>query len=112
MNRRIFTTLFVGLLAVALSVSAITPSDDLLIAGAARTNTWRSDLYINNPGQSRVVVNVMWLIRDQANPMPATEISARMPRIVQRGARLMVDPLCGLVRWAGATTNCRRLGGR
>ena len=73
MKHRMTTTLFVGLLAVAVSVPAITPSEDLLIAGAARSNRWRSDLYINNPGQSRVEVDVMWLIRDQANPDPTAK---------------------------------------
>ncbi len=72
MSYRKITTLFIGLLVVAASVSAITPGDDLLIAGAARTNRWHSDLYINNPGDSRVEVDVMWLIRDQTNPNPTT----------------------------------------
>ncbi len=72
MNYRKITTLFIGLLVVAASVSAITPGEDLLIAGAARTNRWHSDLYINNPGDSRVEVDVMWLIRDQTNPTPTT----------------------------------------
>ena len=73
MNYRKITTLFIGVLVVATSVWAITPGDDLLIAGAARVNGWQSDLYINNPGDSRVTVNVMWLIRNQANPTPTTK---------------------------------------
>ena len=60
-------------LLTASSVFAISPSDDLLIAGAARTNTWRADLYINNPGETLVSVDVMWLERGQANPNPVTE---------------------------------------
>jgi hypothetical protein len=58
---------------IASSVIAISPSDDLLIAGAARTNRWKTDLYINNPGAVDVSVDVMWLERGQANPNPVTE---------------------------------------
>ena len=38
------------LLVTATPSPAITPSDDLLIAGAARTRLWVDDLYISNPG--------------------------------------------------------------
>jgi hypothetical protein len=54
-------------------VFAISPSNDLLIAGAARTGRWRADLYINNPGETLVSVDVMWLERGQANLNPVTE---------------------------------------
>jgi hypothetical protein len=57
---------------MASSAIAISPSDDLLIAGAARTNRWKTDLYINNPGSVDVSVSVMWLERGQANPNPVT----------------------------------------
>jgi hypothetical protein len=57
-------------MAFASSVLAIAPGDDLLIAGAARTNRWHSDLYINNAGTTTVSVDVLWLERDQANPNP------------------------------------------
>lgn len=60
------------LLVTATPSPAITPSDDLLIAGAARTSLWIDDLYINNPGDSPVTVNVMWLVRNQANLNPET----------------------------------------
>jgi ketosteroid isomerase-like protein len=59
-------------LLAASSVFAIDPGDDLLIAGAARTNRWIADLYINNPGATTVSVDVMWLERGQANPDPVT----------------------------------------
>ena len=72
MNRSPLTLAVLALLAAS-SALAISPSDDLLIAGAARTNRWRSDLYINNPGATTVSVDVMWLVRDQANPNPETE---------------------------------------
>ena len=60
------------LLVTATPSPAITPSDDLLIAGAARTRLWVDDLYISNPGESPVTVNVMWLVRNQANLDPET----------------------------------------
>jgi len=52
------------------AVLAIAPGDDLLIAGAARTTKWHSDLYINNAGTTTVSVDVLWMVRDQANPNP------------------------------------------
>lgn len=72
MNRSTITIACIALL-TASSVFAISPGNDLLIAGAARTNTWRADLYINNPGETLVSVDVMWLERGQANPNPVTE---------------------------------------
>ncbi|MFC2144073.1 hypothetical protein ACFLQM_00090 [Acidobacteriota bacterium] len=69
--RRFFCSLVCcTLLATVQPTFAITPSDDLLIAGAARTRLWVDDLYISNPGTSPVTVDVMWLIRNQANPDP------------------------------------------
>ncbi len=70
MNARKTIVLCLGLLIAASSVQAIAPSDDLLIAGAARTNRWHADLYINNAGATTVSVSVHWLERNQANPMP------------------------------------------
>lgn len=72
-------TLFVVALLAASSAFAISPSDDLLIAGAARTNRWRADMYVNNPGATTVSVDVMWLERDQANPSPETATFAVGP---------------------------------
>ena len=72
MNRRILTIACLGLMAFASSVLAIAPGDDLLIAGAARTNRWHSDLYINNAGTTTVSGEVLWLERDQANPNPVS----------------------------------------
>ena len=72
MNRRILGIVCLGLMAVASSVLAIAPGDDLLIAGAARTNRWHSDLYINNAGSTTVSVDVLWLEQNQANPNPVS----------------------------------------
>jgi len=71
MHRSIITFVFLVLFAAS-SVLAISPSDDLLIAGAARTNTWTADLYINNPGATGVTVEVWWLNRkpELTNPAP------------------------------------------
>ncbi len=70
MNRRTFTLACLILTIAAPTVLAISPGADLLIAGAARTNRWHSDLYINNAGATTVSVEVFWLVRDQANPNP------------------------------------------
>jgi hypothetical protein len=62
--------LCLGMMLAASSVVAITPGDDLLIPGAARTNRWHTDLLINNAGATTVSVDVLWLVRDQPNPTP------------------------------------------
>jgi hypothetical protein len=72
MHRTIIACFVIALLATS-SALAISPSDDLLIAAAARTNRWTADMYIVNPGNTSVTVDVMWLERDQANPNPQTE---------------------------------------
>lgn len=62
----------IAVVALAAPAFAITPGDDLLIAGAARTPDWVSDLYINNPGATTVQVQLFWLERnpETANPDP------------------------------------------
>jgi hypothetical protein len=72
MNARTATVICIALLLAASSALAIVPGDDLLIPGAARTNRWRTDLLINNAGTSNVSVDVLWLVRDQPNPNPAS----------------------------------------
>ena len=73
MQRSIITFAFLVLFAAS-SVLAISPSDDLLIAGAARTPKWTADLYINNPGATGVTVEISWFHRDTSltNPAPAS----------------------------------------
>ncbi len=71
--RRLITLIVCVAMLPASSVFAISASDDLLIAAAARTNRWTADLYINNPGATDATVDVMWLERGQANPNPQTE---------------------------------------
>jgi hypothetical protein len=70
MDRRTFTLACLVLMVAAPMVLAISPGTDLLIAGAARTSRWHSDLYINNAGATTVSAEVFWLERDQANPDP------------------------------------------
>jgi hypothetical protein len=72
MQRTTFRLVLLVLLVTASQVSAITPGSDLIIPGAARTGPWVDDLYINNPGSSRVSVEVFWLERGQANPSPVS----------------------------------------
>jgi len=73
MKRRILTLASVVLMTAAQSALAISPGSDLLIAGAARTKNWHSDLYINNAGATTVTVEVFWLVRNQANPNPVSQ---------------------------------------
>jgi len=70
MFARKIAIVFVTLVLATSVIFAIAPGDDLLIAGAARTNRWHSDLLINNAGTTTVAVDVLWLVRDQANPNP------------------------------------------
>jgi hypothetical protein len=70
MNRRTLALACLVVTIAAPAVLAISPGTDLLIAGAVRTPHWRSDLYINNAGATTVSVDVLWLVRDQANPDP------------------------------------------
>lgn len=72
MKRFLTMAACVAALLSAASAAAITPGNDLLIAGAARAQPWVDDLYINNPGSVTVSVDVMWLVRGQANPTPDT----------------------------------------
>ncbi len=72
MHRSTITFVFLAIFAAS-SVLAISPSDDLLIAGAARTADWTADLYINNAGATGVTVEVWWLNRDQSITNPAPE---------------------------------------
>jgi hypothetical protein len=72
MKTKTLIAIGLGVMLAASSALAITPSDDLLIAGAARTRLWVDDLYINNPSASTVDVEVFWLERGQANPDPVS----------------------------------------
>jgi hypothetical protein len=72
MHRSTITFVFLALF-MASSALAISPGDDLLIAGAARTPSWTADLYINNPGATGVTVQVWWLNRDPSITNPAAE---------------------------------------
>jgi hypothetical protein len=69
---RLITVFACFALLTASSALAISPSDDLLIAAAARTSRWTADMYITNTGGTDVTVSVMWLERGQANPTPVT----------------------------------------
>ena len=72
MQRTITHLVLFVVLATAPQALAITPGSDLIVPGAARTGPWVDDLYINNPGSSRVSVEVFWLERGQANPDPVS----------------------------------------
>lgn len=72
MHRSLITFILLAIFAAS-SVLAISPSDDLLIAGAARTADWTADLYINNAGANGVTVELWWLNRDPDLTNPAPE---------------------------------------
>jgi hypothetical protein len=59
-------------LAVALSAAGLSPGDDLLVPGAARTAHWVTDLYLLNPGSHETTVTVYWLVRGRPNPDPSS----------------------------------------
>ena len=54
--RRLITLIVCVAMLTASSIFAISASDDLLIAAAARTSRWTADLYINNPGATDATV--------------------------------------------------------
>lgn len=101
MHRIVCSLVCFILLATAQPVLAITPSNDLLIAGAARTRLWVDDLYISNPGDSPVTVDVMWLVRDQANPAPETRTFDIEPRATLILADVILETF-GMARGSGA----------
>jgi hypothetical protein len=70
---------FITLVFATSAIFAIAPGDDLLIAGAARTNRWHADLYINNAGTTTVSVDVLWLEQNQANPNPESRTFSNGP---------------------------------
>jgi hypothetical protein len=61
------------------SVFAITSGTDLLVPAAARgagvgDSTWVTDLYLLNPGDQAVSVEIFWLDRNRANPLPVSRL--------------------------------------
>jgi hypothetical protein len=51
---------------------ALNSGTDILVPAAGRGDPWRTDLYVMNPGSATVAVTVSWLVRDRANPSPAS----------------------------------------
>jgi hypothetical protein len=52
----------------------LTPGQDVLVPAAARIvdPSWVTDLYVMNPGDATVSVEVFWLVRGQANTNPSS----------------------------------------
>jgi hypothetical protein len=72
-------------IAVAILVSAtpgalaLTGGTDILVPAAARgaglaSSTWITDLYVLNPGEATVAIEIFWLARNQANPSPQGQL--------------------------------------
>jgi hypothetical protein len=73
------------------SLFAITSGTDLLVPAAARgagvgESTWVTDLYLLNPGDQTVSVEIFWLERNRANPSPVSRLFDIAP-----GATLVLD---------------------
>jgi hypothetical protein len=89
------------LLVATTPLFAITPGSDLIIPGAARTALWVDDLYVNNPNDTAVSVEIFWLERGQANPEPDSRVFDISP-----GATLILQDVIlgdfGLERGNGA----------
>jgi len=71
MTRRLLTSIFLIALAAAPAV-ALSPGETLIVPAAGRGAPWGTDLYVMNPGSATVDVTVYWLVRNQANPSPAS----------------------------------------
>ncbi len=89
--RRVTLSLLVAMLAAAPLALALNPGTDLLVAAASRgegqnQSLWRTDLYLFNPGEASVAATVSWLVRNQANPSPASETFTVLP-----GETLVLD---------------------
>jgi hypothetical protein len=63
---------------------ALNGGTDLLVPAAARGagsagSTWITDLYVLNPGDLTVSVEIFWLERNRANPSPPSEVFGIAP---------------------------------
>jgi hypothetical protein len=65
-------TVAVLLVAAPLPIAALTPGTDIIVPAAARGGTWVTDLYVFNPGPDTVNSTISWLVRNRANPYPAS----------------------------------------
>ncbi len=54
------------------SAVALNPGQDIIVPAAGRGGPWVTDLYVMNPGAIPVTGSISWLVRDQANPSPAS----------------------------------------
>jgi len=71
--RRLITSLVaLAMLATAAPVFALNTGTDIIVPAAGRGAPWGTDLYIANPGDMTVTGTVFWLVRNQANPSPAS----------------------------------------
>jgi hypothetical protein len=74
MYRKVLALLVLGMTIGAIPALALSPGQDVLVPAAARIvdPSWVTDLYVMNPGNATVSVEVFWLVRGQANPNPTS----------------------------------------
>lgn len=72
MNRKTFALACLSLLIAASPALALNPGNDVLVPAAVRIANWVTDLYVMNPGNTTVSVEVFWLVRDSDNTAPAS----------------------------------------
>jgi hypothetical protein len=78
MKTKCCIAILLGLCLASSPALALNPDDELWVPAAARgfgagTASWITDLYILNPGEEAVTVEIAWLERDEDNTDPLTE---------------------------------------
>jgi hypothetical protein len=78
MRRFTLSLVLCSLVAVPFTASALNVGTDVVVPAGARgagqaDSTWLTDLFIMNPGSATVNVTLYWMVRNQANPEPASE---------------------------------------
>ena len=79
MKPKLCIVILLGLCVASSPALALNPDDEIWVPAAARgfgagTASWITDLYILNPGEEAVTVEISWLERDEDNTDPLTEV--------------------------------------
>lgn len=91
---------------IALPALALSPGIDLWVPAAAKApgvedSSWATSLYVYNPGETSVDVELLWLTRAQANPDPVSAVFTLQPLETLR-LEDVVDELLGVDEATGA----------
>ena len=78
MNRKTIALVCLSLFIAVSPALALNPGNDVLGPAAVRATPWVTDLYVMNPGDATVSVEVFWLVRDRDNTAP-TSITFDLP---------------------------------